>query len=357
VSLRELRGQPLILAFSPPGWDPSREQQRELFNELVQQVQPHGATLLGIETDGIWCDLDMAGEDRVRFPLLRDFDPEGEVARAYGVYGERALFVIDAEGTIRWSHVLPTGMLPRPQEVLEALRAVTGTEALPPVQRRGVSRRDFLVTALAASLVLAVRPGDALAQQAGTQAPTANPGTMPVKLQVNGAVHALDIEPRVTLLDALRENLGLTGTKKGCNHGQCGACTVLVNGTRINACLSLACSHEGDAVTTIEGLAKGQELHPMQAAFIEHDGFQCGYCTPGQICSAVAMLQELAAGQASAVTPKGGKPQLTEAEIRERMSGNLCRCGAYNGIVAAIQDAAGKPGGRPGKKQERKGGA
>ncbi len=167
-----------------------------------------------------------------------------------------------------------------------------------------------------------------------------------VTLRVNGTARALKIEPRVTLLDALREYIGLTGSKKGCDHGQCGACTVLVNGRRINSCLTLALMHEGDDITTIEGFAKGDELHPVQAAFIKHDGFQCGYCTPGQICSAVALLDEVAAGTASAVTAdvrQTGGVELTDAEIRERMSGNICRCGAYPGIVAAIREASGSP--------------
>lgn len=174
------------------------------------------------------------------------------------------------------------------------------------------------------------------------------PGTdmVDVTLRVNGTAHALKVEPRVTLLDALREYMGLTGSKKGCDHGQCGACTVLVNGRRINSCLTLALMHEGDDITTIEGLAKGDELHPLQAAFIKHDGFQCGYCTPGQICSAVALLDEVAAGTASAVTAdvrQTGGVELTDAEIRERMSGNICRCGAYPGIVAAVREASGSP--------------
>lgn len=146
-----------------------------------------------------------------------------------------------------------------------------------------------------------------------------------VRLTVNGEQQTLALDPRVTLLDALRVHLRLTGSKKGCDHGQCGACTVLVNGRRINACLSLAVTHEGDEIVTIEGLANGDELHPVQAAFIEHDGFQCGYCTPGQICSAVALLQE-------------GHTRSND-EIREWMSGNLCRCGAYPNILAAIKDA------------------
>lgn len=166
-------------------------------------------------------------------------------------------------------------------------------------------------------------------------------GSVDVTLRVNGASQALTIEPRVTLLDALRERIGLTGTKKGCDHGQCGACTVLVDGRRVNSCLTLAVMTEGAEITTIEGLAKGDELHPMQVAFIKHDGFQCGYCTPGQICSAVGMLSEVAAGTASAVTAdvrETKRADLTDVEIRERMSGNICRCGAYPGIVAAVHE-------------------
>jgi xanthine dehydrogenase YagT iron-sulfur-binding subunit len=149
---------------------------------------------------------------------------------------------------------------------------------------------------------------------------------MKVRLTVNAAVHELDLDPRVTLLDALREHLRLTGTKKGCDRGQCGACTVLVDGRRIQSCLALAATHDGAAVTTIEGLARGATLHPVQAAFVRHDAFQCGFCTPGQVLSAVALLDETR-GEA-----------LTDEEIRERMSGNLCRCGAYAGIVAAIRE-------------------
>ena len=158
---------------------------------------------------------------------------------------------------------------------------------------------------------------------------------------INGVTHDLEgIDPRTSLLDLLRERLHLTGSKKGCDHGQCGACTVLVNGRRINACLSLALAHEGETITTIEGLADGRPLHPVQAAFLEQDGFQCGYCTPGQICSAVAMLEEARQGQPSYVSEDPDHVELTDDEIRERMSGNLCRCGAYVNIVAAIRDVA-----------------
>ena len=163
-----------------------------------------------------------------------------------------------------------------------------------------------------------------------------------VSLRVNGQEHALELDTRTSLLDLLRERLGLTGAKKGCDHGQCGACTVLVDGRRANACLLLAVTLDGAEVTTIEGLAADGELHPLQSAFIAHDGFQCGYCTPGQICSAVGMLAEVEAGWPSHVTGDlAGAPALDAGEIRERMSGNICRCGAYPNIVAAIEEAAG----------------
>lgn len=166
--------------------------------------------------------------------------------------------------------------------------------------------------------------------------------SMPVAMQVNGKPVDLTLDPRTTLLDALREHLKLTGTKKGCDHGQCGACTVLVNGSRINACLTLAVMHEGDSVTTIEGLGTTERLHPMQAAFIKHDGYQCGYCTPGQICSAVAVLNEINAGVPSHVQGDiASAPQATPIEMRERMSGNICRCGAYSNIAQAMVEASG----------------
>jgi xanthine dehydrogenase YagT iron-sulfur-binding subunit len=158
-----------------------------------------------------------------------------------------------------------------------------------------------------------------------------------VTLQINGADHSLSIDTRSSLLDVLREQVGLTGAKKGCDHGQCGACTVLLDGRRVNSCLALAVAHDGAEVVTVEGLSGAGELHPLQRAFIEHDAFQCGYCTPGQLCSAVGMLDELEHGRPSAVTD--GDVELTPGEIRERMSGNLCRCGAYANLVPAILEA------------------
>ena len=171
------------------------------------------------------------------------------------------------------------------------------------------------------------------------------PATLPstavsVSLQVNGIQHDLQLEARVSLLDALRDVISLPGTKKGCNQGACGACTVLADGVRINSCLALAIQYEGRKITTVEGLANGDGLHPLQAAFIKHDGFQCGYCTPGQICSAIGMFGEFQKGAPSAVTAAGPNPELvfSDEEIKERMSGNLCRCGAYMGIVEAIRE-------------------
>jgi xanthine dehydrogenase YagT iron-sulfur-binding subunit len=167
--------------------------------------------------------------------------------------------------------------------------------------------------------------------------------TQKIELNVNGTLRSLSVDTRTTLLDALREHLHLTGSKKGCDHGQCGACTVLVDGMRIVSCLSLAVMHEGDKITTVEGLGEPDKLHPMQAAFLEHDGFQCGYCTPGQICSAVGMLGEYQQGWPSHATPNvaAASISLSDEEIRERMSGNLCRCAAYPNILAAIKDAGG----------------
>lgn len=172
--------------------------------------------------------------------------------------------------------------------------------------------------------------------------PTLNRDGAEVAFKINGTQQTVAIEPRVTLLDALRERVGLTGTKKGCNHGQCGACTVLVDGVRINSCLALAVQYQDAEITTIEGIANGEELSPIQTAFVNNDGFQCGYCTSGQICSATAMLEEVAAGDASVVTADisniDAPIELTDAEIRERMSGNICRCGAYPGIVASVRE-------------------
>ena len=207
-----------------------------------------------------------------------------------------------------------------------------------------LSRRALV--AGAAATAAATTPGGADAQPAPIASPAIDlgaPAMASVSLRVNGELHTLELDTRTTLLDALREHLQLTGSKKGCDHGQCGACTVMVNDQRIYSCLTLAVMHAGDAVTTIEGLGQPGDLHPMQAAFVRHDGYQCGYCTPGQVCASVAMLEEIKAGVPSHVTADlMAAPQLTAEEIRERMSGNLCRCGAYSNIVDAITEVAGR---------------
>ena len=200
-----------------------------------------------------------------------------------------------------------------------------------------MSRRGFIGSMVAG--------GVAVSLPAEAQAPSEAAPAVPTVLTINGRRHELTLDPRTTLLDLLRERLDLTGTKKGCDHGQCGACTVLADGRRINACLALAVAHDGGEITTIEGLARGETLHPVQAAFLDNDAFQCGYCTPGQICSAVALLEEIRAGAISAVTndvTRLAPAALTDAEIQERMSGNLCRCGAYPNIVAAVRAAGGR---------------
>jgi xanthine dehydrogenase YagT iron-sulfur-binding subunit len=251
------------------------------------------------------------------------------------------------------------------------------TTGLPPSSQEAStpdpSRRRFLQsTAMVAAASVAPLSANVLAQPspnaatASTAAPTAlgdvaspladvaspmggvasmslaGNATQPVRLTLNGRPFELHLEARVTLLDAIREYAGLTGTKKGCDRGQCGACTVIANGRRINACLSLAVMHAGEAITTVEGLATDHIPSAVQQAFIEHDAFQCGFCTPGQLCSATALIEEFRAGDASAATGdvRQGAPQLSDAEIRERMSGNICRCGAYPNIVSAIKTIA-----------------
>src|SRR5436309_4261176 len=199
-------------------------------------------------------------------------------------------------------------------------------ESDPELDKIEVTRRTVIETGTTALLLTALPHAALAAGSVEDKEPPPPPVT--IGLRINGQLHSLTLDPRTTVLDALREHLELTGSKKGCDHGQCGACTVLIEGRRVNSCLTLAVMHDGQSITTIEGLAIGDDLHPVQAAFLEHDGFQCGYCTPGQICSAVACINE---GHAK-----------SDAEIREWMSGNLCRCGAYPNIVAAVKEAQGK---------------
>ena len=208
-----------------------------------------------------------------------------------------------------------------------------------------LSRRKLLIGAAASAAVTATPPvGSAQTAVTNAQAATIEaPSVSKVAFSVNGMARELELDTRTTLLDALRERLQLPGTKKGCDHGQCGACTVIVGGRRINSCLTLAVMHEGESITTIEGLGTPRDLHPLQAAFVKHDGYQCGYCTPGQICSAVAVLDEIKAGIPSHVSADlTASPVMTAGELRERMSGNICRCGAYSNIVDAISEVAGR---------------
>ncbi|MDQ3041648.1 MAG: 2Fe-2S iron-sulfur cluster-binding protein [Acidobacteriota bacterium] len=223
-------------------------------------------------------------------------------------------------------------------------------ENLPELSELGEARRKFLgqatamgLGAFALNLLSQQEMFAALETPEGAMfAPVAEENAVKVTMKINGAEKVVTLDSRVTLLDALRERLELTGSKKGCDHGQCGACTVIVDGRRVLSCLTLTAQCEGKSVTTIEGLANGDQLHPMQAAFIKHDGFQCGYCTPGQICSAVALMSEAKNGEASYVSANlrtnAKTVKLSDDEIRERMSGNICRCGAYPNIVAAIQE-------------------
>lgn len=207
-----------------------------------------------------------------------------------------------------------------------------------------LNRRHLMAGASACAAATACPSTAWAASEPATAARTA-PATNAAKvsLTVNGTAHEIEVDIRTSLLDAVREHLHLTGAKKGCDHGQCGACTMIVDGRRINACLTLAVMHQGDRITTIEGLGRPDALHPMQAAFVKHDGYQCGFCTPGQICSGVAVLDEIKAGIPSHVSADlTAQPDLSAAEIRERMSGNICRCGAYSNIVDAMTEVAGR---------------
>jgi xanthine dehydrogenase YagT iron-sulfur-binding subunit len=261
-----------------------------------------------------------------------DGEDAATAASAYGVAeGEDAVFVLDGRGVVRFMHRLAAPARPMWSALAEALsiagQAVHARASHGVKERLLFTRREWSVTCLivgcAAAFLAACKEQSRPAEKRPAAPPPDTPPELDIALTVNGKKHTLKIDPRASLLDTLRERLGLTGTKKGCDAGQCGACTVLYGGKRINACLTLAVMAQARDITTIEGLANGDALHPMQQAFVDHDGLQCGYCTPGQIMSAVALVGE---GRAA-----------TDAEIREQMSGNICRCGAYPNIVAAIQ--------------------
>jgi xanthine dehydrogenase YagT iron-sulfur-binding subunit len=324
----DARGRPWVLAFVRR-WDHAE------LPAIRAELRGLGAVLLVLSDDGAWwCHPDDALA-QIAAPDPR-FAPEvAAISRDYGVgMTDDAVFVLDGDGVVRFAH-RPAGAL---TVSLAAALGVAGKELV--ARRLGLwtlTRRDLLLSSLVTGFAIALLPGcrrRAEPPPPPAETTPAEPGEveLDLSLDINGKVHTLRAEPRVSLLDALRERLALTGTKKGCDHGQCGACTVLVDGRRVLACLTFAVAAQGTKITTIEGLATGDELHPMQAAFVRCDGLQCGYCTPGQIMSAVGLLAE------------GGAAVASDAAIREHMSGNLCRCGAYPNIVAAIKLAAGKAG-------------
>jgi xanthine dehydrogenase YagT iron-sulfur-binding subunit len=316
-------GRPLVVAFLEGGaeaaaWESEAE-------TLRAELRGLDVALLALSRDGLRC---FGPDDQLALyapPEALDAGDVAETYRRWGVppAGAVGLFVVDGEQRLRFGQVAdPAPPLPVLIDALVAAGQSLERGADPLL----LSRREMVVTSLCGALSLALIDGCVRSQSAAAPAPPpTGAGDTEITLLVNGTARKLRVDARVTLLDALRERLRLTGTKKGCDHGQCGACTVLVNGRRVNACLTLAVMAQGTPITTIEGLARGAELHPMQAAFVAEDALQCGYCTPGQIMSALGLLSE---GQAR-----------TDAEVREAMSGNICRCAAYPNIVAAIQRA------------------
>ena len=291
--LSDLRGSTVLVILDSAHWDPVKE-------ELAGMYAVGAGTQATIQ-------------------IVSDGRPE--IASLFGVRDATALFVVDEQGVIRWRYV--SGVDAIPQASIPRSRPPE-----PPPTQVGLipTRREFVQAALAGAAVLAaaLAPREVHAALSSLDGlPSERIAPQPVTLNINGKTVALNLEPRVTLLDALREYAGITGTKKGCDHGQCGACTVHVDGRRVLSCMTFAVMQQGRQITTIEGLASGEKLNPMQQAFITHDGFQCGYCTSGQIMSAMGVLRE----------PWGP----SDDDVREAMSGNICRCGAYPGIVAAVQ--------------------
>ena len=314
-SLRDVRGRPVLVAFVP--------------DEAAGASFTVDEAIWRAELRGLGAALIVVAEDSYRL-LQPDDDVElltasllaATVREQYAVVeAGSALLLLDERGAVAWRFDEPSRATDSTAWLLTALQAAARVRPAEEVAPVYMNRREMMQASLLAALSIALADRVAFART-----PPATHGAR-VTLSVNGTAHTLTLEPRVTLLDALREQLGFTGTKKGCDHGQCGACTVLVDGRRINSCLTLAIMNEDVKITTIEGLASGDSLHRMQAAFLARDAFQCGYCTPGQILSAVALVTE-----GTARTP---------AEIREQMSGNICRCGAYPNIVAAVHDVVG----------------
>ena len=350
--LSDLRGAPVVVAFPGIRWDPARAAYLAAYNAVVADLPGDaGARLLSVGDRGAsgaveWRELAFAATPGAGPGVGAAAPPGGAL---YGVGDGPAVFVLDAAGRVRWRHAEEDRTLPPPDAVRLALHALAAPAPGAGATAGRLTRREFAAAAFGAAVALSLpRPARAggaphLPRGDMPNVPDAPPlvplagapvsgAPVPVVLHVNGRDLRLTLEPRVTLLDALREYAGLTGSKKGCDHGQCGACTVHVDGQRVLSCLSLAVMQQGKAITTIEGLAAtagaaaaADGLHPVQRAFIAHDGFQCGYCTPGQVMSASAVLRE----------PWGPG----DDDVREAMSGNVCRCGAYPGILAAVQAA------------------
>jgi xanthine dehydrogenase YagT iron-sulfur-binding subunit len=319
LSSSETRGRPWVLAFVRR-WTPGAD---------ADAIRPHlrglGAILFVVSDAGVWSfrpdddvELSIGPSRRLRHELR-------ELGARFGVGArEDGVFVVDGDGIVQFAHAEGGELTSTLAGALDA----AGRELLGLPPRPGITRRDWAVMSLVAGFGVALFAG---CRTPGPERPVPAPTSakagseIDIVLRVNGQDRRLRIDARVSLLDALREQLALTGTRKGCDHGQCGACTVLRDGRAVNACLTLAVSAEGAEITTIEGLARGEQLHPLQSAFISHDAFQCGYCTSGQIMSGVALLRE---GRAK-----------SDDEVRQQMSGNICRCGAYPNIIAAIQAA------------------
>ncbi|HEY4157700.1 MAG TPA: 2Fe-2S iron-sulfur cluster-binding protein [Polyangiaceae bacterium] len=322
LGLRRFAGQPLVVVFAD-SWTLPCASLRE---ELSAELRGLGAVLFVIIREGVWS---FQADDAAR--LVLEKVPSAELCALHAAYGVpkdedgASLILLDGTGNLRSCTRVPAA-LDLARSLVDTLR-VAIVEVLAAPRAGLVSRRELVVASLITAFALLLADGchprhapSSALSDAGSAPP---PSELDVSLLVNGTQRQLRLEPRTSLLDALRERLSLTGSKKGCDHGQCGACTVLLDGRRVNACLVLAVMAEGVPITTIEGLAQGETLHPMQAAFVSEDALQCGYCTPGQIMSAVGLVRE--------------KRAHTEQDLREQMSGNLCRCGAYANIVAAIR--------------------
>jgi xanthine dehydrogenase YagT iron-sulfur-binding subunit len=331
ITIEQFDGQPIVLAFLPRSW---RRNDDDTMAAIRAELRGLGAVLIIVAAnDDIWTfrpdddiELHASGRDLDREQLaeLRSrYEVDGDIDDALG------LFVIDGKQVLRFAETVPLSSSDPLLALARALAAAGKKLVAGADSKLRLSRRDLVVTSLVTAFAFLLWEG--CANQHPAASPAAGDAPMPgahevdITLDVNGVARSLRVEPRVSLLDALRERLALTGTKKGCDHGQCGACTVLIDGRRVNSCLTLAVMVGESKVTTIEGLANGDKLHPVQAAFAAEDALQCGYCTPGQIMSAVGLLRE---GRAR-----------SDDEVREQMSGNICRCGAYCNIVAAVQSA------------------